>query len=122
MQNLDELRTQLSDEQRAILNTVWSHFYRSENEHDPWIRSGILYNRLGKGTNQSLVHGILQPLGGTVIYENPELGTGKRYVLAALGLLLTDAGPEIEYVLGRYLEHVKNQYIKSSSVAEQQRF
>jgi hypothetical protein len=110
MTSLNELKALLTDDQRAILNKIWRHFL-DHNEGNPWIPSGILYHKLGKGANEQTVHAILQTLGGNVVNEQPDHNGGKHYILTPLGFLLTEAGAEIGYVLSKYLEYMKRRYI-----------
>lgn len=116
--NLGDLRSSLTDGQRIILNTIWRYYIDPKYEAAPWIRAGFLYHSLGEGFDERKVHDILNPLGGTAVYENPNLGSGVRYVLTALGILLTEQGEEVEIVLASYLEYVRQQFIKASGVAQ----
>jgi len=114
MTNLDELRIQLTEDQHAILNTIWRHYMEAEDKNDSWIRAGILYHRLGKGQTEETVHAALQSLGGTVVYETPNYGNGRRYTLTFLGMLLAEQGREIETVLAKALSRIRDLFLENS--------
>jgi len=113
LRSLDDLRAQVTADQRNILNIVLQHYL--ENDSDPWIPAAILYHRLGKGQNEQTVHATLQSLGGTVIYKSADHGNDRHYVLPFLGMLLTDQGREIESVFAKALECLRDQYLKDYS-------
>jgi hypothetical protein len=126
--SLDELRARLTEEQRAILNTISRHFL-DDGRKPEWIRSGILRIRLGERYDEKEVRSIITPIGGSVVYESTLVGGGKRYVLTMLGFLLTERGEEIESLLAKYLEYVRERFIETdgagawiviSDVAEKQ--
>jgi hypothetical protein len=115
--SLDELRARLTGEQRIILNKIARHFLDDGRERG-WIRSGILYNLLGEGYDEDKVHSIIRPLGGSVVYESTYADGGPRYVLTALGLLLTERGEEIEIVMVKYLEHIRQRFLDTDGTGE----
>jgi TIR domain len=114
MTNLAELRIHVTEDQRAILNTIWRHYIEAEDQNDSWIRAGILYHRLGKGQTEETVHAALQSLGGAVVYETPNYGNGRRYTLTFLGMLLAEQGREIEIVLAKALARIRDLFLESS--------
>lgn len=115
--NIDELRSRLTDEQRIILNTISRHFLDDGRERE-WIRSGFLQHLLGEGYDEGKIHSIIMPLGGSVVYESTFVGSGTRYVLTSLGLLLTEHGEEMEIVLAKYLEYVCQRFIDTHGAGE----
>src|SRR5262245_13340253 len=95
--SLDELRSGLTADQHIILNTISRHLLDDGRERE-WIRSGFLQHLLGEGYDEGKIHSIIMRLGGSVVYETTFVGSGTRYVLTTLGLLLTERGEEIEIV------------------------
>src|SRR6266545_3249208 len=112
-----QLKVNLSDEQRQILSAIWQHYL----DKNKWILTRVLHLKFGKTATLAA----LNNLGGTIVYEVFDSGE-YRYQLMFLGLLLTDSGSEIESLLARYLECLKERYqadpekatIKSHEVAE----
>lgn len=112
--DIDQLRAMLTEEQRKIINAILAHFLDERFQYSPWIRSGILDHVLGYEEGQ--IKNILKPLGGSIAYENPNTGEGDRFVLTPLGFLLTERGEDIEIVLAKYLEYIRQQFIDSFGV------
>ena len=103
--NLEELRGQLTGEQRSVLNAIWEH-YRDQGE---WSLRSSLDRRFGAGA----LRGALEGLGPSIVGELEDAGEqGVRVTF--LGVLLTDQGPEVEELLARYLEYVRDRYRKDS--------
>lgn len=96
---LDTLRRQLTDEQRAILNAIWEH-YRDRGE---WIPCGVLHHRFGKPA----VLACLGQLGANILCAIEE-EEEEYYRLTFLGVLLADQGEESENLLAGYLEYVRD--------------
>jgi hypothetical protein len=103
--NLQELREQLTGEQRTVLNAIWGQY----RDHGEWSLRGSLGQRFG----DTALQGALEGLGPTIVGEIEDAGRwGLRVTF--LGVLLTDQGPEMEALLARYLEYVRDRYRKDS--------
>jgi len=103
--NLEELRGRLTGEQRSVLNAIWEH-YRDQGE---WSLRSSLDRRFGAGA----LRGALEGLGPSIVAELEDAG-GQEVRATFLGVLLTDQGPEVEELLARYLEYVRDRYRKDS--------
>ena len=102
---LEDLKGQLTGEHRTVLNAVWEH-YRDQGE---WILRKNLDQRFGAGG----IRGALEALGPSIVGEVEDAGRqGVRVTF--LGILLTDQGPEVEELLARYLEYVRDRYRKDA--------
>lgn len=104
MDDLDNLRARVTQEQRAILTAIWD-YYGEKNE---WIRRAVLHHRfreLGKAGARAL----LKQLGGSVVFE---VGSGEyeQYRLTLLGVLLSNRGQEAEELLVKYLGYIRKQF------------
>ena len=95
---LDLLRTQLTSDQRAVLNAIWEH-YRDQNR---WMPRQELYERFGDAP----LRAAFERLGGPAIREF-QGDEEEACRLTFLGVLLTDQGPESEELLVRYLTYVR---------------
>ena len=112
---LEQLRSQLTDDQRAILNAIWEH-YEKETGDKRWIRTRLLHHRFG-ATGSTIVPTALKQLGGSYAYEQG-YGADKLYQLTLLGVLLTDQGREAAELLARYLEHVQERFSSDPNVQQ----
>jgi len=99
--DLDTLRGRLTQDQRAILNTVWEH-YRDQNR---WIPRPLLQERFGRPA----LAAALEQVGGGVVAECQD-DEADCYRLTFLGVLLADQGQESEDLLARYLEFVRDRF------------
>jgi hypothetical protein len=97
--SLEELRGRLIPEQRTVLNAIWEH-YRDQGE---WILRSSLDQRFGAAAVRDALEG-LGPGTAEVIEELGQQGVR----LTFLGVLLSDQGPEVEALLARYLEYVRD--------------
>lgn len=97
MSKLDEVRKNLTEGQRKVINAIWNY----ELEKDTLIPTSALYHRLGKDAAASA----LKSLNGGIVKEYPGDGT-PRCGLTFLGRLLTDQGVEGEELLIKVLSHV----------------
>jgi len=95
---LDVLRQEITDAQRAILDEVWEYF----RDKKRWITQRILDQRFGKPAVQSC----LAQFGDNVIRTTEDDGE-ECYRLTFLGVLLSSQGEESEQILARYLEYVR---------------
>jgi hypothetical protein len=103
--NLEELRGQLTGEQQTVLNAIWEH-YRDQGE---WILRSSLDQRFGLAA----MRGALEGLGPSIVEALEDAGRqGVRVTF--LGVLLTDQGPEVEELLARYLEYIRDRYRRDS--------
>ncbi len=107
MTSINDLRAQLTAEQRVIVNAIYDYFLANGN--DPWIPSGILYDKLKKRRDE--VYKALEPLTGSVVYESPRGAGHRKFALTLIGILISDQGKKVSYVLGEYLNYVKDQYL-----------
>lgn len=98
MSKLDELRKNLTEDQRKVINTIWNY----ELEKNTSIPTTALYHRLGKDVAAS----VLKSLNGSIVREYSGNGT-PRCGLTFLGKLLTDQGQEGEELLTKVLSHVQ---------------
>jgi hypothetical protein len=92
---LEDLRSQLTTTQRAILTACWKHY----RENGQWIDFRLLYFEQG---GQPIVRPAIQKLGGSIIYEQGD-STTTRYVLTILGAFLSEEGEQCEQLLTQYL-------------------
>src|SRR5258706_8910668 len=92
---LEDLRAQLSPEQRAILTACWKHY----RENGQWIDVRQLYFNEG---GQEVVQREIEKLRGSIIFEQGDTTT-TRYVLTLLGVFLSEQGEQSEQLLAQYL-------------------
>lgn len=103
---LDDLRSQVTNEQRAVLDTVLVHY--QEHNGAEWVRTRVLHHRFCT-SGKSLVRTALKELGGGVVYEQGH-GPDAFYGLTFLGILLTSQGQAAEGLLVGYLEYVRDRF------------
>ncbi len=96
--DLDRLRSQLSRDQRAVLNAIWER-YRDQNR---WTARRALQERFGDARLRTC----LERLWGPAVREWVE-DEEEACRLTFLGLLLTDQGPESEDLLVQYLAYMR---------------
>jgi hypothetical protein len=99
MSKIDELRTNLTEDQRRVINTTWIY----ELEKNTQIPTSALYHRLGKDMAASA----LKSLNGSIVREYSGNGT-PRCGLTFLGKLLTDQGEEGKDLLTKVLSYVQS--------------
>ena len=95
MSTLNQLRTNLTEQHRALLTATWRYY----PDKDKWIPRRALH--VGSG-GKATVRGALQALGGSVAFESRE-NAQEVYKLTLVGVLLSDAGLEAQQLLVRYL-------------------
>lgn len=95
---LEDLRSQITNQQRTILTTIWTYYC----EHNEWIDIRLLHQREG---GKSVVRPALEKLGGSIIFEQ-EYATTTHYQLTILGALLTKNGEQHEQLLTKYLGYL----------------
>jgi hypothetical protein len=95
---LNNLRVQVTAQQRAILTTCWKHYC----ENGEWIDVRLLYHNEG---GRPVVEGTLADLGGTIIFEQGD-GTTTRYILTFLGILLSEESTQYEQLVAQYLGYL----------------
>jgi hypothetical protein len=93
------LRNQITDEQRALLSAVWSYFRR----HKQWVPVRVLHRNHG---GKLRVHQALEELGGSIVVEEPDRSGRDLYQLTLLGVLLTEHGEQYEQLLAQYIEYM----------------
>jgi len=96
------LKEKLSGDQINILNVSCEYFI----DRGKCIPSRGLFIKINKPKAKEIVESI----GGAYIFETTEKGK-KCYQLTFLGLMLTEYYAEIEYLLVKYLEFVKDKFI-----------
>ncbi len=96
---LADLRKRLTDDQRTILDAIWSHYH----DQNQWMPSRPLHQRFG----QAAVRRTLEQLGDSVLLEFQDEGKD-YYRLTFLGVLLAGQGEESEQLLARYLAYVRD--------------
>jgi hypothetical protein len=99
--DLDVLRRRLTQDQRAVLNTVWGHY----RDQDRWAPRHLLHERFGAPA----LSATLDQLGGGVVAEYRD-DDQECYRLTFLGVLLADQGQESEELLARYLIFVRGRF------------
>lgn len=104
MSTLDDHRARLSPEQQMALNAIWRYYV----EHGKWIPHRVLHAQCG---GKAAVRQALQTLGGSIAFESRDQGSGV-YQFTLLGALLTDAGPEAQRLLLRYLKWVRQMALR----------
>jgi hypothetical protein len=98
---LEPLRTQVSQEQRGLLDWLWA-FYCEQGQ---WPPCRFVHQRRGTAPVQALV----AALGEGVVRATADEGRA-HYRLTFLGVLLTSQGADCEELLIRYLEYVRGQF------------
>lgn len=104
---LEELRSQLNQNQVKILTEIWNYYI----QNNQWIPTKVLHHKFGKTS----VISAIQPLGGSVVCET-RVDTKPRYILSFLGVLITDEGKKLEELLVQYLEFLKNKYLDNAEI------
>ena len=110
MDQLDDLREQLTNDQRALLDAIWGYY----NENGRWVPRPVLHHRfldLGK----SAIRAALVRLGCSVVFESRDDGK-ECYRSTFLGVFLTSNGHETERLLVQYLEYVRGQYLANPEI------
>jgi hypothetical protein len=105
--DLDELRAQLTADQRQVLTVIWRHYLKHRAEQNGgWISDRELYYAFGN--RRTFVRSTLSspPLSGSVAFEQG-YGSPCTYQLTALGAFLTEDGEELEKHLVGYLTHIQ---------------
>ena len=100
--SLRELRESVSTQQRALLDEIWHHYLI----HNEWPIAFEFHSPNRKAN----VRNTLKPLNGSIVIEVGDSQHGSRYELQLLGALLTSKGENIEKLLVRYLEFLRNRY------------
>lgn len=114
--SLRELRSQLSPDQRAVINAIHSQFETDCAEGRlarEYVGSGpfVQKKRLHRAFTKSLVVECILGLGGSIIVDHPRGGSdGDRYELTCLGLMLTDEGDNCVSMLIKYLRLAIERY------------
>jgi SEFIR domain len=104
---LTELRERLSVYQREMLTAIWDHY----REQGHWLPRRRLHHRFVDRLQVNEVRAELERLGGCVVFETSD-DEKECYALLFLGVLLTDHGPDLEELCIRYLEYVRDQYLR----------
>ena len=102
MNRLDELRVNLTEEQRDVLNIIW----RYQIERNRGIPAIALCDEVC--ADEDWVRTVLNSLGGDVVYSRGEEYTRRRYQLTYLGYLLAEQGKNLQNLLARYLTYAQD--------------
>jgi len=122
-QTFDELREQITPDQRWVLSKIWNHYL----EKDEWMLEQVLYHPSQGNKSKETISSAIKSLKGLVIGVNDKRGT--RYRLTLPGVLLSDRGKEVEGIISFYLKYLRCMYggnpdiesIKSQDLVDEKR-
>src|SRR5258706_5668292 len=105
--SLGELREQISERQRDIVNDVWAHIKLTLIG----LPERPLLERFGK----QILSEETRKLSGTIIYSGQEENK-LRYNLGLVGIFLTSSGPALETLIQKYLLVIRGAYEKNREI------
>jgi hypothetical protein len=102
----EELQRNLNEDRRAVLDAIWG-FWRERNEWIPRVKlTRQFIGGIGTAGVQAAIDGLPQP----IVCPNWEGGT-ERHALTFAGILLADQGKEVEPLMVRYLQYIKDRFL-----------
>jgi len=106
---LVELRNEVREAQRNLLQEIWEHF-RSTGE---WPILRVLYSKDGK----EVIKEALWDLGRSVGWEETPSQPWTRYRLSLLGTFLTNDGPELQKLFAKFFEFQRDLFYSEPAKA-----
>lgn len=117
MASLDEIRIQLTNNQRAVVNAIWEHHLEQTGRWD-WIPPNALFRKFANPSSRragmDFVFSTLSSLSGSVVYEHQD----HYYALTFLGVLLTDQGRDGIDILARCFELFQKKHDEGLDIKE----